>query len=121
MRFGIEDHFVEIQSLGRGEEEVKIFECLGQDEALHFIALLLGHDISKRIFAPAISPAPCVVVGEVAPGISRLRIVLSNGRPLPLRQIRPHRFQSAVRAASALMRSFSTGVLMRSEYAGVRW
>jgi len=48
MRFGIEDDFVEIQSLGRGEEEVKIFECLGQDEALHFIALLLGHDIGKR-------------------------------------------------------------------------
>ena len=48
MRFGIEDHFVEIQGLGRGEEEVKIFECLDQDEALHFIALLLGHDISKR-------------------------------------------------------------------------
>jgi hypothetical protein len=48
MRFGIENDFVEIQSLGRGEEEVKIFECLGQDEALHFIALLLGHDISKR-------------------------------------------------------------------------
>src|SRR5439155_6065198 len=45
MRFGIEDDFAEIQSLGRGEEEVKIFECLGQDEALHFIALLLGHDI----------------------------------------------------------------------------
>jgi hypothetical protein len=48
MRFGIEDNLVEIQSPGRGEEEVKIFECLGQDEALHFIALLLGHDISKR-------------------------------------------------------------------------
>ena len=48
MRFGIEDHFVETQSPGRGEEEVKILECLGQDEALHFIALLLGHDISKR-------------------------------------------------------------------------
>jgi hypothetical protein len=48
MRFGIEDDFVEIQSPRRSEEEVKIFECLGQDEALHFIALLLGHDISKR-------------------------------------------------------------------------
>ena len=48
MRFGIEDDFVEIQSLGRSEEEIKIFECLGQDEALHFIALTLGHDISKR-------------------------------------------------------------------------
>ena len=48
MRFGIEDDFVEIQRPGRGEEEVKIFECLGQDEALHFIALLLGHDIGKR-------------------------------------------------------------------------
>ena len=48
MRFRSEDDFVEIQSPGRGEEEVKIFECLGQDEALHFIALLLGHDISKR-------------------------------------------------------------------------
>jgi hypothetical protein len=48
MRFGIEDDFVKIQSPRRGEEEVKIFECLGQDEALHFIALLLGHDINKR-------------------------------------------------------------------------
>src|SRR5213082_3559060 len=48
MRFGIEDDFAEIQSLGRSEEEIKIFECLGQNEALHFIALTLGHDISKR-------------------------------------------------------------------------
>jgi hypothetical protein len=48
MRFGIEDDFVKIQSVWRGEEEVKIFEFLGQDEALHFIALLPGHDISKR-------------------------------------------------------------------------
>ena len=47
MRFGIEDDFAEIQSLRRGEEQIKIFKCLGQDEALHFIALLLGYDISK--------------------------------------------------------------------------
>jgi hypothetical protein len=48
MRFGIEDDFVEIQSPGRGEEEIKIFECLGQDEALHFIALLFGDDVGER-------------------------------------------------------------------------
>jgi len=35
-------------TLSKSKEEVKIFECLGQDEALHFIALLLGHDIGKR-------------------------------------------------------------------------
>ena len=47
MRFGIEDDFAEIQSLRRSEEQIEIFKCLGQDEALHFIALLLGYDISK--------------------------------------------------------------------------
>ena len=59
MRFGIEDDFAEIQGLGRSEEEIKIFECLGQNEALHFIALTLGHDISKRgVAAPLLPPTP---------------------------------------------------------------
>ena len=44
----IEDDLVEIQCPRRREEEVKIFECLGQSEALHFIALFFGDDVGKR-------------------------------------------------------------------------
>src|SRR5438874_2479649 len=66
MRFGIEDDFAEIQSIGRSEEEVKIFECLGQDEALHFIALPLGHDISKRAVS-RLRALACLHVGVPVP------------------------------------------------------
>jgi hypothetical protein len=48
MRFCIEDDFVEIQRFRWSEEQVEIFECLGQSEALHFIALLFGDDVGKR-------------------------------------------------------------------------
>ena len=45
VRFRIKDDFVEIQSPRRREEQIEIFESLGQNEALHFITLLFGDDI----------------------------------------------------------------------------
>jgi len=53
MRFGIEDDFVELQSPGRSEEKVEIFESLGQDEAFHFVALLLGDHVGEGSVAGA--------------------------------------------------------------------
>src|SRR5436190_1057649 len=35
VRFGVKNDFIEFQSFGRSEEQIKIFKRLGQDEALH--------------------------------------------------------------------------------------
>jgi hypothetical protein len=51
MGFRIENNVVEIQRAGRREEQIEIFECLGQREALHLIALSLGDDIIERSIA----------------------------------------------------------------------
>ena len=48
MGFRIKNGLVEIQRARRREEQIKIFECLGQGEALHFVALLFGDDVDKR-------------------------------------------------------------------------
>ena len=45
---GIKYDFVEIQSVRRSEEEIKVFEGLGQDEAFHFIALVFRYHILER-------------------------------------------------------------------------
>src|SRR6266699_6098722 len=51
MRFGIKDNFIEFQSWGRREEQIKILESLGQDEALHLVELLFTGHVSKRSVA----------------------------------------------------------------------
>src|SRR6266481_8798618 len=48
MRFGIKDNFVELQGFRRREEQIKIFESLGQYKALHFIELLFTDHIGER-------------------------------------------------------------------------
>ena len=45
---GIKYDFVEIQSVRRSENEIKVLEGLGQDEAFHFIAFLFRDHISER-------------------------------------------------------------------------
>jgi hypothetical protein len=40
MRFGIKDNSIELQGFGRREEQIKIFESLGQAKILLFIELL---------------------------------------------------------------------------------
>src|SRR6059058_4517582 len=56
VRFSIEDNSVEIQSVRRSEEEIKVFEGLGQDEAFHFIALFFCDNVLERGVA-SIDPA----------------------------------------------------------------
>src|SRR5436305_14310733 len=48
MRFGIKDDFIELQGFRRREEQIKIFESLGQDKALHFIDLSLADHVAER-------------------------------------------------------------------------
>src|SRR5438045_9681278 len=45
---GIKYDFVEIQSVRRSEEEIKVFEGLGQDEAFHFVSLLFCDNVLER-------------------------------------------------------------------------
>jgi hypothetical protein len=48
MRFGIKDDFIELQGFRRCEEQIKIFESLGQDKTLHFIDLLFAYHVGER-------------------------------------------------------------------------
>jgi hypothetical protein len=47
VRFGIKNDLVEIQRVWRRVQQIEIFECLGQREALHFIMLLFCDDVRK--------------------------------------------------------------------------
>src|SRR5438874_13762367 len=51
MRFGIKDDFIELQGFRRCEEQIKIFESLSQDKALHFIDLFFADYVGKRSVA----------------------------------------------------------------------
>ena len=53
MRFGIKDDFIELQGFRRCEEQIKIFESLGQDKALHFIDLSLADHVAERSVSAA--------------------------------------------------------------------
>ncbi len=61
VRLGIEDNLVELQSPGRSEEQVEIFESLGQDEAFHFVALLLGDHVGEG----SVAGISATIFGEV--------------------------------------------------------
>ncbi len=54
----------------------------GQAEPLAVVA-----HAGDTVFAPAIGPRPSLVMGEVAPGVTALAVVLANGAPLPIAQI----------------------------------
>src|SRR6187551_2050109 len=47
MRLGIKDNLIELQGFRRREEQIKIFESLGQDKALHFVELLFTDHVGK--------------------------------------------------------------------------
>src|SRR6185369_10677826 len=51
MRFGIEDYPVEVERARRREEEIEIFERLGEEKALHRVVLLFRLDILQRRIA----------------------------------------------------------------------
>src|SRR5947208_14744559 len=48
MRFGIKDYVIVLQGFWRSEEQIKIFESLSQDKALHFIDLFFADYVGKR-------------------------------------------------------------------------
>src|SRR2546428_10240250 len=56
MRLGGEDHLPEVERLRRGEQQIEIFQGLGEAEAVHLVGPLLRHDIPKR-GVPDLRPA----------------------------------------------------------------
>ncbi len=54
--------------------------------------LLVVADARESILTPAIRSGPCLVVGQVLPGIAVLAVVLPDRTPLPLAQIGPPLF-----------------------------
>jgi hypothetical protein len=48
MGFGVEDDVLQIDRLGGSEEEVEIFEGLGQGEAFHLVAFLYRDNVLER-------------------------------------------------------------------------
>jgi hypothetical protein len=45
-------------------------------------------DTTETVFAPPICPALCHLVRKVTPGVTIFTVILSNGTPLPLREVR---------------------------------
>ena len=43
MSFRVEDHLVKVQRLRRCEEQIEIFESLGEEEAMHGIGFFFRH------------------------------------------------------------------------------
>jgi hypothetical protein len=74
MGFRIENDVVEIQRARRREEQIEIFECLGQREALHFVALLFGDDVGERSIAGISAAESHEVVEELFSHSPILRI-----------------------------------------------
>ena len=50
--------------------------------------LLVVGDAGQAVFAPAVGPGAGLVVGEVIPGVAALAVVLADGAPLPLAEVR---------------------------------
>src|SRR5262249_16922254 len=46
-------------------------------------------DAGQPVLAPAVGPCDRLVVGEIVPGVAVLAVVVGDGPPLPLAQIRP--------------------------------
>src|SRR6266513_60772 len=74
MRFSVKNDLVEIQCPRRREEQVEIFECLGQNEALHFIAFLFGDDVGERGVAGVSAAVFYEIVQEFLAHLPILRI-----------------------------------------------
>lgn len=63
-------------------------------------------DAEQTVLAP-VGTAACVFVREVVPALTGGGVVLTHRRPMPLRQVRPQRFQFFVRLASSSRRRCS--------------
>ena len=51
--------------------------------------LLVVGDAGQAVLAPAVGARAGLVVGEVVPGVAALAVVLADGAPLPLAEVRP--------------------------------
>ncbi len=79
-------HVLAVVALGAGEPEEALLEDLvlfvpqaeGEAEGLGAIA-----DAGEPVLAPAVGAATGVLVGEVAPGVARRRVVLAHAAPRP--------------------------------------
>src|SRR5262249_23161175 len=51
--------------------------------------LMLVGDAGQAVLAPAIGTRACLVVTEVIPGVAAIAVVLADGAPLSLAEVRP--------------------------------
>src|SRR5205814_1838027 len=72
---GIKYDFVEIQSVGRSEEEIKVFEGLGQGEASKLLALLFRYQIVEHGVAVIYAAIIHIVVEDLYSHLPVLRLV----------------------------------------------
>ena len=73
MRLGVEDHLVKVQRLRRCEKQIEIFECLGEEEALHGIGFFFRHHALQR----GVTFVGAAVFDEVAPHhLAHLQIMI---------------------------------------------
>ena len=52
-------------------------------------ALLIVGNPRQAVFSPTIRPRPCLIVGEVVPGVAAFAVVLAHRAPLAFAEIRP--------------------------------
>ncbi len=88
-------HIFPVISLPVRQPEQSLFQngvaAIPQGKGKAQPALAIG-DAEQPVLAPTVRPAAGVVVGEVGPCVPVRRIVLADGAPLPLGQIRPPPF-----------------------------
>src|SRR5262249_5008791 len=84
-------HVLAVVPLRAGEAEEPLLQdriaAVPQREREAEPALAVG-DPQEPVLAPPVGAAPRVVVREVVPAAAVGRVVLADGRPLPLRQVR---------------------------------
>src|SRR2546430_14608343 len=51
MSLSVGDHFVEVQCLWRGKEQIEVFENLREEETLHRVGLFFGHHTLQSCIA----------------------------------------------------------------------
>ena len=67
--------------------------------------LLVVADAGEAVLAPAVGARARLVVGEVVPGVAVVAVVLADGAPLPLAQVRsplPPRREAVARQLQAV-------------------
>src|SRR5207249_11315548 len=77
--------------LGIGQREQAFLEdrilAVPQGESEAEVLFVVG-DAGEAVLAPTIGPRPGLIVAEIVPGVAAFAVVLANGPPLPLAQVR---------------------------------